>query len=58
MRQLIEYRGDKPDQLTLITSNLKLGGQKLLDRYGDRVASRLHEMCNYFEIKGKDRRKL
>lgn len=58
MRQLIEYRGDKPDQLTLITSNLKLGGDKLLGRYGDRVASRLHEMCNYFEIKGKDRRKL
>lgn len=57
MRQLIEYRGDKADQLTLITSNLKLGGQKLLDRYGDRVASRLHEMCNYFEIRGKDRRK-
>lgn len=58
VRQLIEYRGDKPDQLTLITSNLKLGGEKLLNRYGDRVASRLHEMCNYFEIKGKDRRKL
>lgn len=58
IRQLIEYRGDRADQLTLITSNLKLGGQKLLDRYGDRVASRLHEMCNYFEIKGKDRRKL
>ena len=29
----------------------------LIDRYGDRVASRLNEMCNYFEIKGKDRRK-
>lgn len=57
IRQLIEYRGDKADQLTLITSNLKLGGEKLLSRYGDRVASRLHEMCNYFEIKGKDRRK-
>lgn len=58
IRQLVEYRGDRSDQLTLITSNLKLGGEKLLSRYGDRVASRLHEMCNYFEIKGKDRRKL
>lgn len=57
IRQLIEYRGDMAHQLTLITSNLKLGGQKLLDRYGDRVASRLYGMCNYLEIKGKDRRK-
>lgn len=57
MRSLIEYRGDKSDGLTLITSNLKLGGEKLLNRYGDRVASRLCEMCNYFEIKGTDRRK-
>lgn len=57
IRQLVEYRGDRSDQLTLITSNLKLGGEKLLSRYGDRVASRLHEKCNYFEIKGKDRRK-
>ena len=29
-----------------------------LERYDGRVASRLNEMCNYFEIKGKDRRKL
>ena len=57
MRTLIEYRGDRSDNLTLITSNLKLGGEKLLNRYGDRVASRLCEMCNYFEIKGADRRK-
>lgn len=57
MRSLIEYRGDRSDGLTLITSNLKLGGEKLLNRYGDRVASRLSEMCNYFEIRGADRRK-
>lgn len=57
MRSLVEYRGDKTDSLTLITSNLKLGGEKLLNRYGDRVASRLTEMCNYFEIRGADRRK-
>lgn len=57
MRSLIEFRGDKSDCLTLITSNMKLGGEVLKNRYGDRVASRLTEMCNYFEIKGADRRK-
>ena len=58
VRQLIEYRGDKCDEMTLITSNMKMQGDILMNRYGDRVASRLVEMCNYFEIKGKDRRKL
>lgn len=58
IRQLIEYRGDKTDELTLITSNLKINGEPLIQRYGDRVASRLIEMCNYFELRGKDRRKL
>ncbi len=57
VRQLIEHRGDKDDEMTLITSNLKLSGELLKNRYGDRVASRLTEMCNYFELKGKDRRK-
>lgn len=57
VRNLIEYRGDKSDELTLITSNLRINGENLSQRYGDRVASRLIEMCNYFEIKGKDRRK-
>lgn len=58
IRQLIEYRGDVANQLTLITSNLRMGGDALRQRYGDRVESRLHQMCNYFEIKGSDRRKL
>lgn len=58
MRSVIEFRGDRTDQLTMITSNLKMGGDRLLERYGDRVASRLAEMCNYLEIRGKDRRKL
>lgn len=57
LKQLLEYRGDQDGQLTLITSNLKLSGKKLEELYGDRVQSRLFEMCNYFEIKGKDRRK-
>lgn len=58
VRQLINFRGDKVDEITLITSNYKMGGDVLLKRYGDKVVSRLQEMCNYFEIKGKDRRKL
>lgn len=58
VRQLIEYRGDRCDELTFVTSNMKLGGDVLMNRYGDRVASRLMEMCNYYEIKGKDRRKI
>lgn len=57
-RYIIEYRGDAHAELTFITSNLRMGGDILKERYGDRVASRLNEMCNYFEIKGKDRRKL
>lgn len=57
MRRLIEYRGDKSDTITLITSNMKINGEKLKERYGDRVESRLREMCNYFEITGRDRRK-
>lgn len=57
MRQILEYRGDRTDLITLITSNLPMNNEALIDRYDDRVASRLNEMCNYFEIKGKDRRK-
>ena len=58
MRMILEYRGDQTDRITLITSNLPINHQKLIDRYGDRVASRLTEMCNYFEIRGSDRRKV
>jgi len=58
LRQILEYRGDFTDKMTLITSNLPINHKVFVDRYGDRVSSRLHEMCNYFEIKGKDRRKM
>ena len=57
LQQLLEYRGDRTDQLTLITSNLRISSDTLKRDYGDRVQSRLVEMCNYFEIKGRDRRK-
>ncbi len=57
VRQIINCRGDRQDTMTLITSNFKMAGEPLRKRYGDKVASRLFEMCNYFEIRGKDRRK-
>ncbi len=56
LRQVIEHRGDNPECLTLITSNLPMVHQRIMDRYDGRVVSRLQEMCNYFELKGKDRR--
>lgn len=58
MKQLLEYRGDFTDKITLISSNLPINHKLLTDRYEGRVASRLYEMCNYFELKGKDRRKI
>ncbi|MDD4154105.1 MAG: hypothetical protein PHT30_01675, partial [Bacilli bacterium] len=58
LKTLLEHRGDYTDKLTIISSNHSINHQEILDRYGDRVASRLLEMCNYFEIKGTDRRKL
>ena len=57
LRSVLEARGDRPDRITLITSNYPMGHSALVDRYGERVASRLAEMCNYFEIRGEDRRK-
>lgn len=58
LQMILEYRGDQTDCVTLITSNYPINHQKLIDRYGERVASRLVEMCNYFEIRGEDRRKV
>lgn len=58
LRTLLEYRGDQSDNLTMITSNIPICHKSLTENYDNRVKSRLVEMCNYFEIKGKDRRKL
>ena len=58
LRSVLESRGDRTDRITLITSNFPISHVKLAERYGDRVASRLAEMCNYFEIRGRDRRKI
>lgn len=55
MQQILEYRGDRNDQLTLISSNEPL--MDLHHKYGDRVQSRVKGMCNYLILNGKDRRK-
>ena len=56
MKQILEDRGDFSDKITLVTSNLPFTHKQFSDRYGARCVSRMHEMFNYFEIKGKDRR--
>ena len=57
LRSLLEWRGDRADKITLITSNYSMKNPMMAKQYGERVMSRLCEMCNYFEIKGRDRRK-
>lgn len=56
MKQILEYRGDKTDCVTMISSNLPMNNDILRNNYGDRVVSRLSAMCNYYELRGKDRR--
>lgn len=57
IRQMLEARGDMVNEITIITSNLKINGDTLVGTYGKRVASRLAEMCNYFTLRGEDRRR-
>jgi len=57
LNRILEYHGDQTDQITLISSNLPMNNEIIKERYGDRTASRLNQMCNYFELRGKDRRK-
>ena len=56
LRQVLEHRGDMDMSITLISSNYGLHHEALRQKYGDRVCSRLREMCNYLELQGKDRR--
>ncbi len=57
VRNLIEKRADIPDVLTLATSNMKMQGEVIKERYGDKVFSRMRQMFNYLIITGPDRRK-
>lgn len=56
LKQILDYRGDRNDRLTLITSNIPINNDIIRELYGDRAQSRLKGMCNYFMLKGKDRR--
>jgi hypothetical protein len=62
IQKLLENRGDNNlSQITMITSNIPVDRDcnsiSLCDFYGDRVVSRIHAMCNYYELTGEDRRK-
>ena len=57
IRLIIESRGDSYGKFTLITSNFPMNNEIIKQQYGNRVASRLVEMCNYFELTGEDWRK-
>ena len=54
MREFLELRGDTPGRFTIITSNFNYA--TIRKAYGDRVWSRLHQMCNYVELVGDDMR--
>lgn len=56
LRYVLERRADDAAKLTLITSNVPMFAPAIKERYGDRVASRLRQMCNYMEISGNDKR--
>lgn len=57
MKQIIEYRGDHRETLTLFTSNLNINDPALVTMYGERAVSRLNSMCNLLVLGGKDRRR-
>lgn len=53
IKSILEARADMPSKMTIVTSNYKISEA----HYGDRVASRLCDMCNYFELVHDDWRK-
>ncbi len=60
LQELIEERGDLQGCFTFISSNLPLhseGERSIKAIYGDRVHSRLKQMCNYIFLFGQDRRR-
>lgn len=52
IERIIQRRGDIPDTMTLVTTNLPVANLP----YSERAKSRLQGMCNYFTISGIDRR--
>lgn len=58
IQDLIEKRYDKKNFGKNFHMTTNLGGKELREFYGHRVASRMHEMFNFFLYKGNDRRKV
>lgn len=58
LREIIEYRGDQGNQLTIFTSNISFTSKDFADLYGDRAQSRLYKMCNLYYLDGSDKRRL
>ena len=56
LRTILEARGDMRNIITIVTSNLPMQNKRIVERYGERVQSRLHSMFNYFAIGGSDYR--
>jgi DNA replication protein DnaC len=56
MQTIIQERSDARGNITFFSSNNSITDSDTLELYGDRIVSRLKKMCNYFELKGKDRR--
>lgn len=53
VEQIIQMRGEQNlNLITVLSSNYRIKGIP----YGSRIESRLCQMCNYYEIKGTDRR--
>lgn len=57
LRSILEQRADRADRITLITSNYPPEAAEMESAYGQRVISRIHQMCNIIQLPGKDRRK-
>lgn len=56
LKTILEERADLPAKITCITSNLNPFGKDFQSKYGNRVVSRIPQMCNLIYLNGKDKR--
>lgn len=56
LKSILESRGDRQDQLTVISSNHSPLSEVMVSRYSSRCVSRLLGMTNYLVLGGADRR--
>lgn len=55
IRQVVEVRSERRG-LLIVTSNYGINDEEMVERYGDRVVSRLTEMCNFLILDTEDHR--